>query len=122
VLEKKVIKSAVNAILFLREAKVATQSILPQTQTVGDGLEVFKEPLTGEQAAIAFITKFSPEDVLKDIQGVYEQNRYNASAQHSPEEIQAMNAKVLAVLQGKYSDLISKFNPQFIQESKIGLH
>ena len=114
-LDKKIIKAAVNAILYLREAQIQpTQSMQPSVQTIGSGLDLFKTPLTGDQASVALITKFSPENLIQDIREVFEQNGFS---NQNPQNLNNLTNKALTVLQGKYSTIINSLNPQIIQEA-----
>jgi hypothetical protein len=123
VLDKKVIKAAVNAILYLRlagdENFSPTQSTeIPEVQTIGTGIPLFnidtdgvKGALSGEQASVSLITDFSPENLIKEIVNLYNKN-------YDPKNPKEFNDIAEKALNEKYGSLLNIINPEVRQVAK----
>jgi hypothetical protein len=123
VLDKKVIKAAVNAILYLRlagdEDLTSTQSTeTPEVQTIGTGIPLFnidtggvQGALSGQEASVSLITDFSPENLIEEIKDLYNKD-------YDPKDPNEFNEIAFDALNQKYGPLLKILNPEVIQEAK----
>lgn len=114
-LDQKTIKIAINALLILKEAQIfngLTQSHTPETIEIGQGLPLFKKDISGPEAAILMITKFSPNDINSEIQHTFENMGFDSKKQYSDEELNTFVSEATNNIINKYKNLLSSFNPQ----------
>jgi len=123
VLDKKVIKAAVNAILYLRlagdENLLTTQSTeTPEVQTIGTGIPLFNidtggvpGALSGAQASVSLITDFSPDNLIKEIVNLYKKD-------YDPKDPNEFNNIAEKALNEKYGPLLNIINPEVREVAK----
>ena len=122
-LDKKVIKAAVNAILYLRlagdENLLTTQSTeTPEVQTIGTGIPLFnidtggvEGALSGEEASVSLITDFSPDNLIKEIVNLYKKD-------YDPKDPNEFNNIAEKALNEKYGPLLNIINPEVREVAK----